>query len=1375
MKRLGFFLLFLSISLMLCSLPLKEEQIVQAAKNWFNAQTGLNSKIMNLYPVTNDDNQTQLLMVDFDPQGFVIMSADNTISPVLAYSSENQIIDHLNPSQKALLEELKNQINYSLTQKLKNQEATNEWNLLINNKIRKSKQIKNIEMEVDWNQDGIYNAFCPLVNGTRCYVGCGATAIVQIINYHKYFNHTFNAQDQYSYVHYIDPIAIQIDQNAQIYSFPDFTTLNGYMATVSNSYQSGNPYLSSTQKGHISFATAVLCKMSFGHTGSSSSSDEYVNTYAKTGYSSKLLDRNGSGAIWESLIQSNINNNLPVLYIGTTDEEDPHSGHAFILKGYNFTDPNNHLYCVNWGWGSYYANQWWSLNALGPQNEQFNYRQRMVYDIKPLCQVNFTTNLSTGLFSGSAIIEMINKNTNLKQVYYSSGSTLQVPNIEAHVPYDINIFHSSGDYEWYQAENVVFNTGQNNQVALLKHNPDKLIEVPTDYPTLNQAFSKIQDGGSIRLLCGNYTGTGWKYKHIKLYSDEAYAIIDELILKDSLIDNRDILENLRFNEANIVGQLKLLNGASPTIKKCHFNEHNVRLNNSNPINQKEYMGLGVYVEGIAGQTNQPLFIECLFKNNTFKGGDGGAAVGLNGGAVFKSCTFSNNTVTTNDTEQFNGIMGGGAVFVYSDVCPTSILFDGCSFTYNQSQNFAKDIFVLRADQTKSIDIKNCTFTGTENNSLMQKPAIQLFSADYDQDDDPFYYSTCDISIQNNQFKNLNSTGIKYVEKFKATSLSVTQNLFYKFETYRSIISALDFSANGNSSELPNLTQKSSSVVNNTFKNIQGYGINTNGTNLVRVINNIFENCDITALNLNGSTPHIEYNFFYSAGDFSGNNNIVSNFTNLNTFTFTPIWSAQDKSICIDNGKPDLDEDGQDWLTDSDDRDADGTRKDIGAIYYPHGTMIHNFSQSEDKERIYWISFPYLDKLYSTTTYFDVDKLYYILNDYENNNLLNSQNPFIENMEWIYSGYKKLSYESDTWVNSNETVDSRIGYKLKLSEGSKSEFLVSSGFLCGTIGNNDKKLSIKACQSQPYTEQWIGYFNPKSQDPLIALAEIAGDLIEIKTQNWSINRTDKTKNWNIPNRKPLINQGEAVSIRYTGTRDKDFNWYTSSDTTSTMPYSEPYPEYYSFNEKADYIPLFVVLDTAMKKKCKSNSEIAFYINGVCYGAEVVYGDTVQINAFICDLPDSLNNVEFRFHTSEMGNTDQKITEYAVYNFTREKYEIVPLNLLEQKQFYRVSLNSDDFIDHTLPAKSRLVGNYPNPFNPSTKIKYAIVEDSDVKIQIFNVKGQFVKELVNTHQVADHYEIDWNGKNQAGQRVSSGLYFYKLSTKNVKETKKMLLVK
>jgi len=90
-------------------------------------------------------------------------------------------------------------------------------------------------------------------------------------------------------------------------------------------------------------------------------------------------------------------------------------------------------------------------------------------------------------------------------------------------------------------------------------------------------------------------------------------------------------------------------------------------------------------------------------------------------------------------------------------------------------------------------------------------------------------------------------------------------------------------------------------------------------------------------------------------------------------------------------------------------------------------------------------------------------------------------------------------------------------------------------------------------------------------------------------------------------------------------------------------------------------------------------------------------------------------------------------------------------------------------------TRLVGNYPNPFNPSTTIAFEIDKIMSVSIDIYNAKGQLVRTLSEAVYPAGRHTLTWNGNDDSDQSVSSGIYFYRLTTEKGSDTRKMLLLK
>ncbi|KQC04196.1 MAG: hypothetical protein APR54_02130 [Candidatus Cloacimonas sp. SDB] len=102
-------------------------------------------------------------------------------------------------------------------------------------------------------------------------------------------------------------------------------------------------------------------------------------------------------------------------------------------------------------------------------------------------------------------------------------------------------------------------------------------------------------------------------------------------------------------------------------------------------------------------------------------------------------------------------------------------------------------------------------------------------------------------------------------------------------------------------------------------------------------------------------------------------------------------------------------------------------------------------------------------------------------------------------------------------------------------------------------------------------------------------------------------------------------------------------------------------------------------------------------------------------------------------------------------------------------------SPSSINNELPNHQITLSNYPNPFNPETNIIFNLQDNSEVQIDIFNIKGQKIRSLLNDQIIAGEHSIVWDGKDYSGKEVGTGLYFYKLKVNNVEIVKKCILMK
>ncbi|MFC1725576.1 S8 family serine peptidase [candidate division KSB1 bacterium] len=143
-----------------------------------------------------------------------------------------------------------------------------------------------------------------------------------------------------------------------------------------------------------------------------------------------------------------------------------------------------------------------------------------------------------------------------------------------------------------------------------------------------------------------------------------------------------------------------------------------------------------------------------------------------------------------------------------------------------------------------------------------------------------------------------------------------------------------------------------------------------------------------------------------------------------------------------------------------------------------------------------------------------------------------------------------------------------------------------------------------------------------------------------------------------------------------------------------------------------------------------------------------------------------------------NTGQNVIIYfSAVNTSNGSTEYFP-KISENRYLsfvYGDTLLSADTEFRIIPKSLELKQNYPNPFNMSTKIRYNLPSREHVKIEIYNLLGQKVRTLLNNVVLAGTHAANWDGRNETGSRVSSGIYIYRLSAGSFSHSKKMVLLK
>jgi len=300
----------------------------------------------------------------FKNGGFVMVSADDYASPILGYSFNNPISNELGSNVRYLFDNYNKEIADIKNLKIKEDKIKKEWI-----KLREAKLSGNIKaaeplLTTTWNQNPIYNQYCP----TGTPTGCVATAMSQIMNYHEWPTsgngwHKFIPQDHPEYGE----------------QYADFSS-----ETYDWDYMPNTLSYSSTSREVEAIATlcyhaGVSVNMNYDPSGSGASSSDVLfalSSYFKYDPSSIEMVTYNSDNETEYLnkIKTEIDNERPIYYDGYGDE----GGHAWVCDGY---DENDYIH-INWGWGGS-SNGYFLLSNMVAGGYDFTDGNAMIIGIKP--------------------------------------------------------------------------------------------------------------------------------------------------------------------------------------------------------------------------------------------------------------------------------------------------------------------------------------------------------------------------------------------------------------------------------------------------------------------------------------------------------------------------------------------------------------------------------------------------------------------------------------------------------------------------------------------------------------------------------------------------------------------------------------------------------------------------------------------------------------------------------------------------------------------------------------------------------------------------------------------------------------------------------
>lgn len=330
------------------------------------------------------------------PLGFIIVSADDNVIPVLGYSDENNFDpNNIPPNCAKWLEGYKNEIRYVIENNVsETQEIRNDWvNLKSNNPVSSGSRSGSVAplVQTHWNQSPHYNDLCPYNNtaSERTVTGCVATAMAQIMKYWNYPPHGYGSHN---------------------YSCPGYGNQAANFGATTYQWNQ-MPYVVSSTNNAVAtlmYHCGVSVDMNYGITsnggGGSSAQTLDVANALKTyfGYSSTtqgLYQSNYSPAQWIQLLKSELDAARPVQYAGTGSG----GGHSFVCDGYD----QNDWFHFNWGWGPTGPDGYFPVNALNPGSlgtgggtGGYNSNQRAIIGIQP---PTATTSYDLRLYSAISV------------------------------------------------------------------------------------------------------------------------------------------------------------------------------------------------------------------------------------------------------------------------------------------------------------------------------------------------------------------------------------------------------------------------------------------------------------------------------------------------------------------------------------------------------------------------------------------------------------------------------------------------------------------------------------------------------------------------------------------------------------------------------------------------------------------------------------------------------------------------------------------------------------------------------------------------------------------------------------------------------------
>ena len=350
------------------SFPMAEK----AAGEWLQFHNDIH--ISGSHQIMDEDGLLMAYCFDLDPAGYIILSANQYLPPVLAYSFTNNYVntsDHDNPLEDIIVRDIGSRLEWSEgSGSAMKEKYYQQWQTLLEGGSASAffdqwppagSTSTGGWLETNWKQSSPYNIFCPMdnVTGVRSVAGCPAVALAMIIHYQKNLNGTqFNDDDDY--YHNYAGRQYWIDDDHQLMDFPSFPRLNEYFDSMAIKFPAYIP-LNENEVAALVFACGVAARQVYTSAVSGTFGvTQAFEAYERFAYEDAMLIYDSDTSFYTHM-KNNMKEGIPVhlALLSNTGS----GGHNVVTDGYNTDD----YYHLNFGWGGSY-NGWYLLPDEIPYN-----------------------------------------------------------------------------------------------------------------------------------------------------------------------------------------------------------------------------------------------------------------------------------------------------------------------------------------------------------------------------------------------------------------------------------------------------------------------------------------------------------------------------------------------------------------------------------------------------------------------------------------------------------------------------------------------------------------------------------------------------------------------------------------------------------------------------------------------------------------------------------------------------------------------------------------------------------------------------------------------------------------------------------------------